>query len=56
MNWPPKTEHITATVEGGYCVPTLTLSLPTRYIHSVTEAVHVDDLKAGIGLLLAYLR
>ncbi|WP_420593753.1 M42 family metallopeptidase [Deinococcus sp.] len=37
-------------------VPTLTLSLPTRYIHSVTEAVHVDDLEAGIALLLAYLR
>lgn len=37
-------------------VPTLTLSLPTRYIHSVVEAVHVRDLEAGIGLLLAYLK
>ncbi|WP_420594138.1 M42 family metallopeptidase [Deinococcus sp.] len=37
-------------------VPTLTLSLPTRYIHSVTEAVHLDDLEAGVALLLAYLR
>ena len=37
-------------------VPTLTLSLPTRYIHSVTEAVHLSDLEAGIALLLAYLR
>ena len=36
-------------------VPTVTLSLPTRYIHSVVEAVHVKDLEAGIGLLLAYL-
>jgi putative aminopeptidase FrvX len=37
-------------------VPTITLSLPTRYIHSVVEAVHVRDLEAGIALLLAYLR
>jgi len=37
-------------------VPTVTLSLPTRYIHSVVESVHVDDLKAGTDLLLAYLR
>jgi len=37
-------------------VPTLTLSLPTRYIHSVVEAVHVRDLEAGVALLLAYLR
>ena len=37
-------------------VPTLTLSLPLRYIHSVTEAVHVRDLEAGVALLLAYLR
>ncbi|WP_407542326.1 M42 family metallopeptidase (plasmid) [Deinococcus radiomollis] len=36
-------------------VPTVTLSLPTRYIHSVVEAVHVNDLQAGIDLLLAYL-
>jgi putative aminopeptidase FrvX len=36
-------------------VPTVTLSLPTRYIHSVVEAVHVNDLQAGIELLLAYL-
>ncbi|UBV42460.1 M20/M25/M40 family metallo-hydrolase [Deinococcus taeanensis] len=37
-------------------VPTLTLSLPTRYIHTVVEAVHVNDLRAGVDLLLAYLR
>jgi putative aminopeptidase FrvX len=37
-------------------VPTITLSLPTRYIHSVVEAVHVADLEAGVALLLAYLR
>ena len=37
-------------------VPTITLSLPTRYIHSVVEAVHVADLEAGVALLLAYLK
>ncbi|SMB95764.1 M42 family metallopeptidase [Deinococcus hopiensis] len=37
-------------------VPSLTLSLPTRYIHTVIEAVHEDDLRAGVELLLAYLR
>jgi putative aminopeptidase FrvX len=36
-------------------VPTITLSLPTRYIHSVVEAVHVGDIEAGVALLLAYL-
>ncbi|WP_328774680.1 M42 family metallopeptidase [Deinococcus aquaedulcis] len=37
-------------------VPSVTLSLPTRYIHTVVEAVQVDDLRAGLNLLLAYLR
>lgn len=37
-------------------VPTITLSLPTRYIHTVVEAIHKDDLQAEIDLLLAYLR
>ncbi|WP_243398174.1 M42 family metallopeptidase [Deinococcus koreensis] len=37
-------------------VPSVTLSLPTRYIHTVVESVHVDDLRAGIDLLCAYLR
>ncbi|MFC5847111.1 M42 family metallopeptidase [Deinococcus petrolearius] len=36
-------------------VPTLTLSLPTRYIHTVVEAVHETDLRAGVDLLVAYL-
>ncbi|MDX2006324.1 MAG: M42 family metallopeptidase [Meiothermus sp.] len=35
-------------------VPVITLSLPTRYIHTVTEAVHLDDLEANIALLTAY--
>ncbi|MPY67422.1 M42 family metallopeptidase [Deinococcus sp. SDU3-2] len=37
-------------------VPTLTLSLPTRYIHTIVEAVHETDLRAGVDLLVAYLR
>ncbi|MER3481149.1 MAG: endoglucanase [Meiothermus sp.] len=36
-------------------VPSLTLSIPTRYIHTVTEAVHKDDLEATVALLVAYL-
>nr|WP_246351320.1 M42 family metallopeptidase [Deinobacterium chartae] len=36
-------------------VPTVTLSLPTRYIHSVVEAVHKADVRAEIDLLVAYL-
>lgn len=37
-------------------VPSVTLSLPVRYVHTVIEAVHEDDLRAGVDLLLAYLR
>lgn len=33
----------------------ITLSLPTRYIHTVTEAVHRDDLNAAVNLLAAWL-
>lgn len=33
----------------------ITLSVPTRYIHTVTETVHKDDLQATVDLLLAYL-
>ncbi|WP_102126410.1 M42 family metallopeptidase [Deinococcus planocerae] len=36
-------------------VPSITLSVPTRYIHTVVEAVHEDDLRAGLALLVAYL-
>jgi len=34
---------------------TITLSVPTRYIHTVTEAVHRADLKAAVNLLAAWL-
>ncbi len=36
-------------------VPSVTLSVPTRYIHTVTEAVHKKDLEATVALLVAYL-
>ncbi|GAA5534670.1 putative aminopeptidase YsdC [Deinococcus aluminii] len=37
-------------------VPSVTLSVPTRYIHTIVEAVHAKDLRAGVDLLVAYLR
>lgn len=36
-------------------VPSITLSLPTRYIHTVVESIHVKDTQAEIDLLVAYL-
>lgn len=36
-------------------VPSFTLSTPTRYIHTVNEMAHVEDIQAGIDLLAAYL-
>ncbi len=33
----------------------ITLSVPTRYIHTVTETLHPDDLRATVDLLTAYL-
>lgn len=38
---------------GGY--RTTTLSIPTRYIHTVTECIHKRDLQASIDLLAAWL-
>ena len=38
---------------GGY--RTMTLSVPTRYIHTVTETIHERDLQAAIDLLAAWL-
>ncbi|MER3554897.1 MAG: endoglucanase [Meiothermus sp.] len=37
-------------------VPSITLSVPTRYIHTVTESVHKDDVEATVALLTAYLQ
>lgn len=33
----------------------VTLSVPTRYVHTVVEAAHVDDIEAAIKLLAAFL-
>jgi endoglucanase len=36
-------------------IPAFTLSIPTRYIHTVNETVHKDDVQASIDLLAAYI-
>ncbi|MCZ7568072.1 MAG: M42 family metallopeptidase [Ardenticatenaceae bacterium] len=36
-------------------VPAITLSVPTRYIHTVVEACHTADIQATIDLLVAFL-
>ena len=36
-------------------VPVGALSIPTRYLHTVTESAHVDDIDATIELLTAFL-
>ena len=40
----------------GGAVPVGALSVPTRYLHTPTECVHVDDVAATIDLLSAFLR
>ena len=37
-------------------VPSITLSIPCRYVHTVTESIHTDDISATIMLLCAYLQ
>ena len=34
---------------------TITISIPTRYIHTITESVHEKDLEASVDLLAAWL-
>ena len=36
-------------------VPSFTLSIPTRYIHTVNEMAHVADIEAATALLARYL-
>lgn len=36
--------------------PTLTLSIPTRYIHTVNEMVHKNDVEAAIDLLATFIQ
>jgi len=36
-------------------IKTITIGIPTRYIHTVTESIHKTDLQAAIDLLAAWL-
>lgn len=36
-------------------IPSFTLSIPTRYVHTVNETVHSDDMDACVDLLAAYI-
>ncbi|HET7036886.1 MAG TPA: M42 family metallopeptidase [Thermomicrobiaceae bacterium] len=36
-------------------VPSITISTPTRYVHTVNEMAHVDDIQAVISLVARYL-
>ncbi|HNR66365.1 MAG TPA: hypothetical protein PKJ95_08755 [Atribacterota bacterium] len=31
------------------------MSVPSRYIHSVVEMCHIDDIEASISLLVSFL-
>jgi len=35
-------------------IPSFTLSIPTRYVHTVNETVHPDDVQASIDLMARY--
>jgi endoglucanase len=46
----------TAAIQrAGGGVPSGCISIPTRYVHSVTEMCHKDDVQASIDLLAAFL-
>ena len=36
-------------------IPSFTLSIPTRYVHTVNETVHKDDVDASVALLARYI-
>lgn len=36
-------------------IPAFTLSIPTRYVHTVNETVHKDDVQASIDVLARYI-
>lgn len=36
-------------------IPSFTLSVPTRYVHTVNETVHEDDVQASVDLLARYI-
>jgi endoglucanase len=37
-------------------IPATTISIPTRYVHTVNEMASVDDIRASVDLLAAFLR
>lgn len=41
------------TVAGA--TPAGAISVPTRYLHAVTESAHADDVAAAIDLLVGFL-
>jgi endoglucanase len=36
--------------------PVAAISIPTRYLHTVTESAHVEDIAAAIDLPMAFLQ
>ncbi|HVC83204.1 MAG TPA: M42 family metallopeptidase [Chloroflexota bacterium] len=44
-----------AIQRSGAGVPSITLSIPTRYVHTVDETAHVDDIQASVDLLARFL-
>ena len=36
-------------------IPAFTLSIPTRYVHTVNETVHQADVQASIDVLARYI-
>jgi endoglucanase len=40
-------------VRGG--IPSFTLSVPTRYVHTVNEMADVDDINASVEILARWL-
>jgi putative aminopeptidase FrvX len=44
-----------AIQRSGAGVPSITLSIPTRYVHTVNETAHVNDIQAAVDLLARYL-
>jgi endoglucanase len=37
-------------------IPATTISIPTRYVHTVNEMASVTDIQASVDLLAAFLR
>jgi endoglucanase len=51
--WGGTDVHVIQGLHGG--IPTMTISIPTRYVHSPNEMVSVRDLQASIELVGRYL-